>query len=102
MTGDLKKERNALDRLADALVDDILSASDEEILAEAQEDGIDPTKLVGQLREVFERAATEAGKAKLAAARRGAANAQLSGARVATIDRADARRRYDAMIAQDP
>ena len=79
MTGDQKKERNALDRLADALVDDILNASDEEVLAEAEEDGIDPAKLSGHLREVFERAATEAGKAKLAAARRGAANVRRSG-----------------------
>ena len=102
MTGDQKKERNALDRLADALVDDILNASDEEVLAEAEEDGIDPAKLAGHLREVFERAATEVGKAKLAAARRGAANVRRSGARVVRIDPADARRRYDAMIAQDP
>ena len=102
MTGDQKKERNALDRLADALVDDILNASDEEVLAEAEEDGIDPAKLAGHLREVFERAATEVGKAKLAAARRGAANVRRSGARVVRIDPADARLRYDAMIAQDP
>ena len=85
MTGDQKKERNALDRLA-----------------EAEEDGIDPTKLAGHLREVFERAATEVGKAKIAAARQGAANVRRSGARVVRIDPADARRRYDAMIAQDP
>ena len=52
MTGNQKKERNALDRLADALVDDILNASDEEVLAEAEEDGIDPTGLAGHLREV--------------------------------------------------
>ena len=102
MTGDRKKMRNALDRLADALVDDILNASDEEILAEAEEDGVDPARLAGRLREDFERTATEAGKAKLAAARRGAANARRSGARVVRIEPADARRRYDAMIAQDP
>ena len=82
MTGDQKKERNALDRLADVLVDDILNASDEEVLGEAEEDGIDPAKLASHLREVFERAVTEAGKRKLAAARRGAANARRSGARV--------------------
>ncbi len=102
MTGDQKMERNALDRLADALVDDILNASDEEVLAEAEEDGIDPARPTGRLSEVFERAATEAGKAKLAAARRDAANARRSGARVVRIEPADARCRYDAMIAQDP
>ena len=102
MTGDQRKERNALDRLADALVDDILNASDEEVLAEAEEEGIDPAKFAGHLRQVFERAATEAGKSKLAEARRGAAKARRTGARVVRIDPADARRRYGAMIAQDP
>ncbi len=102
MTGDQKKERNALDRLADGLADDILNASDEEILAEAKEDGIDPAEIADHLREIFERAVTEAGKAKLAAARRGVAEARGSRARVIRIDRADARDSYDAMIAQDP
>ena len=37
MTGKGKKEHAALDRLADVLVDDILSASVEEILAEFRE-----------------------------------------------------------------
>ena len=45
MTGDQRNQRNALARLADALVDDILNASDEEVLAEAEEDGIDPAKI---------------------------------------------------------
>lgn len=102
MTGDQRNERNALNRLADVLVDDILTSSDEEVLAEAEEDGIDAAGLAGNLREVFERTAMEAGRAKLTAARRAAANAERSGARVVSIDRADARRRYDAMIAQDP
>ena len=102
MTGDQKNERNALDRLTDALVDDILDASNEELLAEVAEDGIDLAGRVGKLREVFEGAVTEVGKAKLAAARRAAANAERSGARVVRIDRDDSRRRYDAMIAQDP
>ena len=70
--------------------------------AEAEEDGIDPARLAGELRKVFERTVTEAGKAKLATARREAANAERSGARVLRIDHTDARHRYDAMIAQDP
>ena len=102
MTGDQRKERKALNRLADALVDDILTSSDEEVLAEAEEDGIDAAGLAGNLREVFERTAMEAGRAKLVAARRAAADAGRSGARVVSIDRGDARRRYEAMIAQDP
>ena len=80
MTGDQNKERSALDRLADALVDDILYASDEEVLAEAEEDGIDPAEFAGHLRDVFQacgRGCRE--RAKLAAARQGAASAQAIG-----------------------
>ena len=102
MTGDQKKERDALNRLADALVEDILNASDEEVLAEAEEDGIDPGRLAGHLRDVFERAVADAGKQKLAAARQGAGNARRLRARVVRIDHADARRRFEAMIAEDP
>ncbi len=101
MTGDQKKERSALDRLADALVDDILTASDEDILVEAEEDSIDPAKLTDDLRELFERTTTELGKAKLTAAKRAVADARQSGTSVVRIDPADARRRYDAMITQD-
>ena len=102
MTGDQRRERKALNRLADALVDDVLDSSDEEVLAEAEEDGIDAAGLADHLRGVFERTVSEAGKAKLAAASRAAADAERSSARIVRIDRADARRRYDAMIAEDP
>ena len=101
MTGDQGEERKALSRLADALVDDVLKSSDEEVLAEAEEDGIDASGLADHLRGVFERTVTEAGKAKLAAASRAAADAERSSASVVRLDRADTRRRYDAMIAQD-
>ena len=101
MTGDQRKERSALDRLADALVEEILDASDEDILAEAEEDGLDPAKLADDLRGVLEGRATEAGKARLAAARRGVADAPPSRVRRVGIDPAGAGRRYDAMIAQD-
>ena len=102
MTGDQGKERKELNRLADALVDDVLSSPDEEVLADSEDDGIDAAELAARLRGVFEHTITEAGKAKLAAASRAAASAKRSGARLVRIDRADARRRYDAMIAQDP
>lgn len=102
MTRNQNEERNALDRLADALVDDILSMSDEEALAEAEDDGIDPAKVSDSLRDVFNRVVTEAGKAKLASARRDAAKSGLRDFRLVQIDTAATRRRYDAMIAQNP
>ena len=101
MTGDQTKARAALDRLANALVDDILNDSDEVILAEAKEEGVDPARLADEVRQLFERTTAEAGKARLAAAKRAAADARQSDARVASLDSADARRRYDAMIDQD-
>ena len=101
MTGGQKKERSALDRLADALVDDILNASDEDILAEAAEDGIDPAQLATDMRDLFARTEMETGKAKLAVAKRAAADSQQSGSTVIKIDRSETRRRYDAMIARD-
>ena len=100
MTGDPTKERDALDRLADALVDDILNASDEDILAEITEEQGDPEKLAAELRALFERTVLEAGRAKLAAARQAAAEARRKGAVVLTIDPAGARRRHERMTAE--
>lgn len=101
MTGDSKKERDALDRLADAFVDDILNASDEDILAEITEDYGDPDKLAADMLAMFERTAQEAGKAKLAAAKQAAAEARKKGASVVHINPPDARRRYEDMVAND-
>lgn len=52
--------RVALNRLADAFVEDIMSMTDEEILAEAIEDGIDPEENATRMRAIFERAVAEA------------------------------------------
>jgi hypothetical protein len=101
MTGDRKKERDALDRLADALVDDILDTPDEDILAEITEDYGDPEALAGDMRALFERTVHEAGKAKLAAAKLDVRRASGKGATVLKIDPAEARRRYDRMIDND-
>jgi hypothetical protein len=101
MTGDQKKQRDALDRLADALVDDILNSSDEDILAEITEDHGDAARLAAEMRALFECTALEAGKTKLAAAREAAAEARHKGATVLNIDPAEARRRYERMVAKD-
>ena len=55
MTGDRNTARDKLDRLADALVDDILDAPDEDILAEIAEDHGDPETLADDMRDLFER-----------------------------------------------
>jgi hypothetical protein len=48
-------DREALDRLGDALVEDILAASDEEILAETKQDGEDPESVAAAMRALFEK-----------------------------------------------
>lgn len=101
MTGDKKKEREALDRLADALADDILSASDEDILAEADEDHGDYAKLAAEARGLFERAKQEAGKARLAAAKKAVTAVRRQDSIVISIDPAEDRRRYNAIVARD-
>jgi hypothetical protein len=62
MTGKEKSARVALDRLADAFVEDILNMSDEEILAEFQEDHGDPDQHEKELRDLFEKAVAIANK----------------------------------------
>ncbi len=99
MTGKKSEARDALDRLADALVDDVLNASDQEMLAEFRETGGDPDKLAGDMRARFERSVLAANKSKLAAAKAGAARARATPARAsAPIDIATARKRLHAVL----
>ena len=54
MTAADNKKREALARLADALVDDILAATDEEILAEVAEENGDLAKAIEDTRTLFD------------------------------------------------
>jgi hypothetical protein len=73
MTENKKSAREALDRLADAFVEDILNMSDEEILAEFEEDHGDPDQHEKELREFFEESVMIANKQRLADAKAGVA-----------------------------
>jgi len=66
-------EREGLDRLADALIDDIMNASDEEILEEFREDGGDPEQHADEMLALFEKSVTIANKRRLAEAAAAAA-----------------------------
>lgn len=101
MTGRDKKEPAALDRLADAFVDDILQASDEEILAEFTENHGDPAKNAADTRALFERTVLATNKRRLKAAQAGvAASRMLSrAAPVPAIDIAEARQRLRRILA---
>lgn len=101
MTGN-KSAREALRRLADELVQDILAANDEELLAEAAEDNEDPAKVASAMRQLFEDAESASGKARLAAARAAVdADRQRSG-KVLKLDPAEARRRLALALQDNP
>lgn len=57
--------RTALDRLADAFVEDILSMTDEEIIAECIEDGRDPEQVAVEGHRIFERALEQVRRAEM-------------------------------------
>jgi hypothetical protein len=93
------KEQQALDRLADALVNDVFNASDEEIMAEraemknaAEEDA--------RLKAFFEQALVKANKSRLAAAKAGATAERdpILRASSAVVDVAAVRERIRALV----
>lgn len=56
-------------QFADALVDDLMALSDEELLNEVREDGVDPEALAMELRDQIEARIATDNKARLARAR---------------------------------
>lgn len=56
-------------RFADALVDDLMAVSDEDLLSEVREDGANPEALAKELREKIEARIAADNKARLASAR---------------------------------
>ena len=96
MSANKNPEREGLDRLADALIDDILNASDEEILEEFREDGGDPEQHAAEMLDLFEKSVTIANKRRLAEAKAAVAadRAEAASKRSAVpIDIEEARRR---------
>jgi hypothetical protein len=95
-----KKERAALDRLADLLVDDILSMPDEDILAEYRETHGDPANNAAVMQTLFEKSVLISNKKRLAAAKAGAAENRRSPiATIATpVDISVARARLRGII----
>ncbi|MFO1126616.1 MAG: hypothetical protein U1E25_15970 [Methylocystis sp.] len=94
MTGDNRKERSALDRLSDLLVEDILNASDEDILSELRERNIDAAQNAAAIRALFEKSVIAMNKQRLAAARAGVAADRRSRGRASSppVDIEEARR----------
>lgn len=101
MTGKQKNKFEALDRLSNAFVDDILNISDEDILNEIIDEGSEADKVADEMRALFERTIHEEGKALLAAARHEAIAAKQKGGDIVEMDITERRRRYDTLIAKD-
>lgn len=91
MTTRNDKERNPLVRLADSLTDDIMKASDEQILAEFSETGGDPVANASEMRAFVDKAIITSNKGRLAAAKAGIAADRKP--LTALVDIAEARRR---------
>lgn len=100
MTGENKKERLGLDRLADALVDDILNTSDEDILAEFKETHGDTAQNAAAMRALFEKTVIGMNKQRLADAKAGVAATRrgTAAALMQTIDIAEARRQLRRVL----
>ena len=99
MTADTRKERAALDRLADLLAEDILRTPDAEILAEFKATYGDPAKNATDMRALFEKTVLAANKSRLRAAQAAVAAAQIPASAAPTIDIADARERLRRILA---
>jgi hypothetical protein len=102
MTETGNSDREALDRLGDALVEDILGASDEAILAETKQDGEDPEAVAVDMRALFEKVVAARGKARMAAAKAAVAAHRQRSAAVIPLNPAAARRLLDRAMARDP
>ena len=101
MTGKNENAQEELNRLANALVEDILSAPDDELLADFREDGHDPQRNAAELRELFRRTLLAVNKRKMSDAKAGvAANHQADqfDARGVTVDMAAARARLQSLV----
>lgn len=102
MTRQKSNDHLALDRLAASLVDDILSMTDEEILAEVAADGEDPKQITQEAKGIFERAVTTCGKSRLAAARKSVLSDRQQVSKISRIDPSTARQRLENTLRQHP
>ena len=95
-------KRNALARLRAALIEDILAASDESILAEATQDGLDPEIVAHNVRALFEATLAGGNKAALTAAKAAVAADRRRSATIIPLDPAAARQRLARLFVQHP
>jgi len=96
-----RENRDALIRLATALAEDVLRASESEILAEARENKIDVESVASARRTQFGSIAATIARRRLTEAKAAVA-AQRRPATVTRLDLVAARRQLERLLAQDP
>lgn len=101
MTDKRSDERRKLASLADALLDDLLATSDEDILKEATDAGGDPSAISDQMRARFEDTLLQARKERMKAARAGRKAAQGGAETTNVVDIVFARQALRRAFQQD-
>jgi hypothetical protein len=99
MTASEEKDREGLQRLDKALIEDILTMSDDEIQAEVHEAGDDPEAVAAEVRALFEKTVIATKKARLAAAKTAAAADRSPPAPDLPSDPTEARRLLERVLA---
>ena len=102
MTGTNKKEREALSRLADVLIEDVLAASDQEVLAEFLEAQGNPAKNADAMRALFETSVQKANKDRLRAAQAGLAASRRGAVVPKIVNMENGRERLRRVLASCP
>ena len=91
-----------LEKLSEALVEDILSASDEEILSEAKEEYRNPQEEADAVLLLFEKARTMSAKKRLLAAREAIEQEKPLRAKVIPLNALQARRKLESILHEHP
>lgn len=100
----MNKRMKGLDRLTEFLVEDILTASDQEILDELREDGVDPETVVSHMKSLYARAKTGVAKKRFEAAKAAFRADQMNPKRsnVVPLDPSVARARLQSILNRHP
>jgi ParB-like chromosome segregation protein Spo0J len=102
MTDTDKKARESLGRLVDVLVEDVLAASDDEILAEFAEMHGDLAKNSAEMRALFEKSVLKANKDRLREAKAGLAASRAAAPPSKIVSMENVRERLRRTLASCP
>lgn len=101
MTDKRSDEQRHLVSLADALFDDLIAASDDDILNEVAKAGGDGAEISDRMRSQFEETVLQARKERMKAAKAGRKAAQAARDVVEVVDISIARRALKQALSQD-